>query len=89
MEIKGTEDFIQVVRAGDYDWEWSEIVVWYSPSRRKYFWFSDSGCSCTYFGEYLTSFEEYKFGDRNAARREIMGYESSQEALTTFNKFKP
>ena len=83
------EDYITVARAFEGHWDWSEIEVLYSPSRKRYFWYSDSGCSCNGFGEYVESIEaDYTSGTRAEAFKELRAWGASSEVLTEFQKFK-
>lgn len=49
---------------GGYDWD--EFHAWYSPSRRVYYWASDSGCSCNSFGDGLDSIDDFENGRSRA-----------------------
>lgn len=74
--IKGTEDWIEVAHDSDGGWEWSAISFFYSPSARRYFWLSDSGCSCNWHMDYVDSLGEFEDGDRQAAIKEATGWSS-------------
>jgi len=70
VAVQGTEDFVEAAHGdGGEAYSWSEIGVYYSPSARRYFWLSDSGCSCTSFGEYVESVEDFSNGEREDALR--------------------
>jgi len=62
---------------GDYDW--SEIGVYFSSEKNRYFWYTDSGCSCTYFGDNVGSMSEFCDGDKFAASRAIYDFVKSEE----------
>ncbi|MDY7542649.1 MULTISPECIES: hypothetical protein [unclassified Cryobacterium] len=65
--VAGVEDFEDVVSVGEgggYDWD--QLEAWWSPSRRKFFWISGSGCSCNYLGENVGRIEDFEAGERDA-----------------------
>lgn len=69
-KIIGGEDWDLVLRHEPSEsYEWSRMDVYYSPSARRYFWYSDSGCSCNYFD--ATHSHEFIDGDREAACRAV------------------
>lgn len=66
--IEGTEDWIAVATESESEgYDWSAISFYYSPSARRYFWFSDSGCSCNWHMDYVDSVGQFEDGDRQAA----------------------
>ncbi|QDF14197.1 hypothetical protein SEA_GARDENSTATE_24 [Microbacterium phage GardenState] len=67
--VPGTEDFIEVDVADTGGYSWSAFGVYFSPSARRYFWLSDSGCSCYSYGEYVASIEDFENGSREDALR--------------------
>lgn len=95
LDVPGTEDFTYVsgLFAGGY--EWAQLGVYYSRSRRRYFWLSDYGCSCTEFGDGVRSIDDLENGERAAARaaisrfaeREDLSSEKRQRALREFATF--
>lgn len=77
-EIPGTGDFVPVVDVnygGGY--EWDEFHAWYSPSRRRYFWASGSGCSCDYFGSLAYKIDDFETGDRDALVAAVRAYHTN------------
>lgn len=48
-------------------YEWNEFAVWYSPSERRYFWLSGSGCSCNAFGDSVYSKDDFENGTKKDA----------------------
>ena len=70
---QGTEDWEYVAGAEEDDlcYEWDEIHVFYSPSARRSFWSSGSGCSCNGWGEGLSSAADFENGDKDAALRAL------------------
>lgn len=62
-------DWVPVVSVdigGGYDWD--EFHAWYSPSARKYFWGSGSGCSCNSFSQEFYGPEDFSNGNRDALK---------------------
>ena len=68
--IKGGEDWVLVLghEPGEM-YEWSRMDVYYSPAARRYFWYSDSGCSCNYFDASYA--HEFSDGSRQAASQAV------------------
>lgn len=64
IELQLTEVFA----VGDYDYEWAEFKAWRAPSGRLY-WYDDSGCSCTSFGERFSSAADLGDGERDELER--------------------
>jgi hypothetical protein len=63
-----TADFQHVVSidfGGGYDWD--QLEAWYSPSRRRFFWLSGSGCSCDSLGDGV-----YRLADMSEGNRESL-----------------
>lgn len=85
--IDGTEDWIEVAHDSDGGYEWSAISIFYSPSARRYFWYSDSGCSCNWHMDYVDSLGEFEDGDRQAAIKEAN--EWCNELAAEVRAFKP
>lgn len=48
---------------GSY-YSWEEFAVWYSPSERRYFWLSGSGCSCSSLGDDAYSKDDFGNGTK-------------------------
>lgn len=73
--VPGTADLVRVVRLGNgggYDWD--EFRAYYSPSRRRYFWLAQSGCSCNSFGDRVGSIEDLSNGARDDLERAIRAW---------------
>ena len=73
VPVPGTEDFVTVASedvGGSYEWDVTDI--YYSPSTRRYYVYSDSGCSCN--GPY----DDFDFD------RSLVSYGSKQELLNSF-----
>lgn len=70
------------------DWDWDAMSIYYSPSARRYFWYSDSGCSCSYHMEYVRSTSEFEDGTRHAAIEAAKngGYESAATEIRAFDE---
>lgn len=80
-------DWVSVTGAGDYDWEWRGVRVWYSPSARRYFWYTDSGCSCNTYGDSMRSASDFRDGDRAAVLYAVEGYGDSERAKAHIRDF--
>ena len=64
-QIKGTEDWVEVINDdGDSSYEWAQMKAYYSPSVRRYFWHSDSGCSCTSWSDDITGVSSFQDGSK-------------------------
>lgn len=91
--IKGGEDWVLVLsHETGAGYEWSRMDVYYSPSARRHFWYSDSGCSCNYFDVGWAT--EFSDGDREAVCRafrtfaEEDSFTSTAEAFQSMNTLK-
>lgn len=61
---------------GDYDYSWWEFKAWYDATARIYYWFEDSGCSCSSFMDSVDSVSDLSFGRKEellSAARESGG----------------
>lgn len=66
--VEGSEDWIAVASEHESEgWDWSAISFFYSPSARRYFWFSDGGCSCNWHMDGPLTLGDFEHGDRQAA----------------------
>lgn len=82
--IKGTEDFVPVVSVGDGGgYDWNVLEAWWSPSLRKFFWLSDSGCSCNALGDSVTSVGDFEAGDRDALTSAVRAWHDAAYSPTT------
>lgn len=73
-----TEGMVEVADIGDYDYSWSELKVWYHPVNDRWYWLSDSGCSCNYYGDNGPySLGDLEDGDRQAAIAALCNWGSS------------
>lgn len=52
-------------------YEWTTLHAFWSPSARRYFWASGSGCSCNSWSDDLRTEADFENGDRDALRRGI------------------
>lgn len=72
--ITGTEDFQQVAwftDSGGYDWiDW---VCWWSPSKRRYFIASGSGCSCNSLSDDYGDVSDFEAVATKEAAKESLG----------------
>lgn len=93
-------DWVTVVEIGDGgSYDWTDFYSWYSPSERRYFWGSGSGCSCNSFTDDYSSVADFENGDRAALMAGIRRFAEEYEyavrptdlvdALTRANSFDP
>lgn len=62
---------------GSYDW--NEMGVYRDPRTGRFFWVSEGGCSCSYFGFYTDSLADMYTGDRNAVLEAVRDYEVASD----------
>lgn len=74
--IPGCEDFEHIAGLLGADWEWDQLDVYYSPSRRRYFWVEQSGCSCDGPWEYIDSIDDFQSGMYADAKKQVLDYDS-------------
>lgn len=70
--LPGTEDWQHVVdlgSGGGYSWETTPF--YYSPSARRFFWRSESGCSCNSWGDSIESVADFENGSRADALKAV------------------
>lgn len=68
--VKGTEGWIAVAHASESESsDWRAISFYYSPSARRYFWYSDGGGSCNWHMDYGVTLADFQDGDKQAALR--------------------
>lgn len=62
--------FKEVLDFGDTDdnYHWEDFKAWEAPSGR-FYWFTDSGCSCYTFGEGFNGAADFMDGDIEALER--------------------
>lgn len=63
------------VKASEW-YDWAEITIWWDNRSRVYRWISETGCSCSYFGE---GFPSQLLGELRAGPRDL-----AMKALTEF-----
>ena len=97
--LPGTEDWQHVVELGNgggYSWETTHF--YYSPSARRFFWRSDSGCSCNSWEDRIDSVADFENGDREAASKAVrriveISYDTTPanalDAVESIRKFTP
>ncbi|UOE45916.1 DUF7574 domain-containing protein [Agromyces larvae] len=104
LEIPGTEDF---QRVADFDdgggYDWTTWVAWYSPSRRRYFIASGSGCSCNSLSQDIYTIEDFTaLASKEAVKEDLRTFiagrcegwrvaerPSINDELAAINAFKP
>ncbi|MCZ9884626.1 DUF7574 domain-containing protein [Arthrobacter sp. B2a2-09] len=70
-----SEGLVPVASLHAGGWEWGAIAVYYKPDARRFFWLSESGCSCTYFGDGSSyALGDFQDGDRQAAIEALKGF---------------
>ena len=67
-----------VFTTGQHDYGWAEFAAWRHPSGR-YYWFADSGCSCSEFGDGFDSVADFCDGDRDALERALRTWHAGNE----------
>lgn len=65
--------FVDSMDLGDA-YDWSEIAVYYSKEKRRYFWVSGSGCSCTSLWDDIRSLEDMENGPKTAAVNAVRSF---------------
>jgi hypothetical protein len=63
----------EVLTTGQHDYSWSEFRAWRHPSGR-FYWFADSGCSCSEYGDGFTAPADLGDGDRDALERALRAW---------------
>lgn len=74
---EGCEDFEAVTELSGTDWEWDRIDFWWSPSKRRYFWYEQSGCSCNGPFEYMATLGDFGSGHYADAARVALDWDST------------
>lgn len=73
--IEGTEDWYEVTGVYDLiEYEWNELLAWYSPSERRYFWIHEGGCSCDSIDMYMESKSDFESGSRADLVRAVRNF---------------
>ena len=73
--VPGTEDWqlVTLLNAGEC-YEWDEFHTYYSPSARRFFWGSGSGCSCNSFSDIYENESDFSNGSKADALRALKEY---------------
>lgn len=96
-EAIGQLQLVEVFAAGEYDYEWAIFTAWVAPSGR-YYWYADSGCSCTGYGEHFTSAADFSDGARITLERAFRAWRHSvsnrpvegvDEAMEKLRRLRP
>lgn len=69
--LRDAADWVEVTELAYYDYSWSILRAYYSPSARRYFWYGDSGCSCNDWTDLIESPADFENGDRQALIRAL------------------
>lgn len=77
------DDFGLVI-VGSFDWSepdysFDMCVVWYEPTSGKYYWASDSGCSCPSPFEDFHSVDQFQSGSEHDVIRYLLDAKSQQD----------
>lgn len=68
-------DWAHVVSLGDGGgYEWTTLHAFWSPTARRYFWASGSGCSCNSWGDGLSSESDFENGAKADLQRAIRAF---------------
>lgn len=73
---------VHVFSASWNEYSWSEFVAWRAPSGRLY-WYQDSGCSCTVFGDNFSAPADFSDGDRDALERAFRAWADANGSCYT------
>lgn len=73
----GCEDFEHIAGLHGAEYEWDQLDVYYSPSRHRYFWVWQFGCSCDTPWEYIDSIGDFESGMYADAKKQVLDFESS------------
>ena len=79
---EGTEGWVEVWTVEDGGYEWDFTGLWYSPSARRFFGYTASGCSCNDWTDWF-SVSECADGNKQWA----LGWVDSVEAKTAVREF--
>ncbi|WIC90181.1 hypothetical protein SEA_VROOMVROOM_31 [Arthrobacter phage VroomVroom] len=72
-ELIESEGLVEVAHLSAGGYEWSAIGVYYKPSARRFYWLTDSGCSCNWYGDGDYELGDLQDGDRQAAIQALKG----------------
>lgn len=87
--FEGCADFVEVIEANDPDacYSYDDLIAFYSPSQRRYFWAQAHGCSCSDFWSDVTTLSDFSDGSRaqlmaavSEHHRQMYSYRPGQEA---------
>ena len=81
-----TQDWVEVIELGYWDWEWDIFQAHYSPSARRYFWDRQCGCSCDGWEDPGPG--GWESGDRQALIRAVRENGGEPEDIRTVQLFK-
>lgn len=68
---------------GIFDWEWDTFAAWYDPEQRVFYWYEDSGCSCTYFMDDVEEMGEMQVGRKEELTRAAKAYADTERWQAT------
>lgn len=76
VETANLTEIVNMEGGGGYDW--SQMKVWYSEEEARFFWLSDHGCSCNYFGMGVYNTSQLENGSKDDARRALTRFKDSR-----------
>lgn len=85
--IEGAEDWHEVISVYDnIGYEWDDLLAWYSPSQRRYFWISAGGCSCNDISDYMETLSDFEDGSRDDLARAVRAFCESAYNISSGEK---
>lgn len=87
-------DWVHVLTLDGSAVEWATLHAFYSPSARRYFWYSAAGCSCNSWSGELESAADFENGGKGDLERAIRRFADTEygdmlDALADLRRFKP
>lgn len=70
-ENNANKDFIKVLDVYEGQYEWYSVTAYYSPSRDRFFWISECGCSCDWPEGQNNPMHEFKDGTYDDLKRNL------------------
>jgi len=82
-------DLVHVTHEGHFDYDWVQTHIWYSPSHRRYYWHSESGCSCNSFGDYVNTIDDMESGTKADCLRALQRLKALPETKLHVRNHRP
>lgn len=88
-----TEGMVEVASLGAASYDWDQTNVYYHPVNDRWYWLSESGCSCSNFGDWAPySLGDLEDGDRQAAIRALRananGFDDTESETAAVRDYK-